>query len=192
MVQTAQSRGIPTARSADHVGLTVPNLEEAVSFFTEHIGCEVIWEFGPYGNDGDTMLRQLNVAAESTARIALLRMGPNFNLELFEYQAPEQRTEPPRNSDVGGTHIGIYVDDIDAAVEYLRGIPGVTVQDGPNDNTGDTDPSGLSFCYFQTPWGYQMEVVTAPKGMGYERRTAKRSAPPAEYWHNGPGEAARN
>jgi len=178
--------GIPTARSVDHIGMTVPDLAEAVEFFTTFLGCELIWEHGPYGNDGQTMLRQLNVDPRSTARIAFLRMGPTFNLELFEYSSPEQRQDLPCNSDIGGNHIGIYVDDIVAAVDYLKSIPGVKVQEGPNYNTGDTDPSGQSFCYFQTPWGYQMEVISFPEGMGYQKRTKKRTAPPAEYWHNGP------
>lgn len=186
MTHAEPARGIPTARSVDHIGLTVPDLEEAVEFFTGHLGCQVVWEYGPYGNDGDMMRRQLNVHPEATARIAFLRMGPTLNLELFEYDAPEQTRQLPKNSDFGGSHLGIYVDDIDAAVEYLRTVPGVTLQEGPNLNTGDTDPSGLSFCYFLTPWGQQMELVSAPQGMGYERRTVRRAAPPAEHWHNGP------
>ncbi|KAB1642318.1 VOC family protein [Gulosibacter chungangensis] len=181
---------IPTARSVDHIGLTVPDLEEAVAFFTNYLGCQVVWEFGPYGNDGDMMRRQLNVHPEAIARIAFLRMGPTLNLELFEYSAPDQVKQLPKNSDFGGSHLGIYVDDIEVAVEYLRTVPGVVLQDGPNLNTGDTDPAGLAFCYFLTPWGQQMELVSAPAGMGYEKRTLKRSAPPAEYWQNGPSEHA--
>ena len=185
MTNTATNSGIPTARSVDHLGLTVPDLEQAVEFFTTYLGCEVIWRYGPYGDDGDMMQRQLNVHPEATARIAFLRMGPTFNLELFEYSAPEQVKQVPKNSDYGGNHLGIYVDDFDAAVDYLRQVPGVVLQEGPNLNGGDDDPAGLSFCYFLTPWGAQVELVSAPSGMAYEQRTDRRAAPPAEFWHCG-------
>jgi len=40
--------GIPTARSVDHVGFTVPNLDEAVSFFTRVLDCDLLYRTRPY------------------------------------------------------------------------------------------------------------------------------------------------
>ena len=34
--------GIPGMRGVEHIGLTVPNLEEATEFFVDVIGCEVV------------------------------------------------------------------------------------------------------------------------------------------------------
>ena len=42
------------------------------------------------------------------------------------YTAPDQHAAMPRNSDIGGHHVALYVDDLDAAVAELRG-RGVTV-----------------------------------------------------------------
>jgi hypothetical protein len=52
--------------------------------------------------------------------VRLCRLGTASNLEVFEYCLPIGRQEPPRSGDVGGHHIGLYVDDIDTAVTYLR------------------------------------------------------------------------
>lgn len=42
--------GIPTARNVDHVGVTVPDLDGAVSFFVDVLGCEVIYRTVPFSD----------------------------------------------------------------------------------------------------------------------------------------------
>lgn len=176
-------RGIPTARSADHVGITVPNLDEAVAFFTEALGCELGWRIGPMSADDDWMTEALNVHPRAIGHIAMLRMGPTFNIELFEYMSPDQVTTHPRNSDIGGSHLAIYVDDIDQAAEYLASVPGVRMQLGPITVDDDSDVDGIRFCYFLTPWGYQMELVSAPTGIKFDRISENRLARPASDWN---------
>ena len=39
-------------------------------------------------------------------RLSFMRCGHGSNFELFEYEAPGQRRVQPRNSDVGGHHLG--------------------------------------------------------------------------------------
>ena len=41
------NQGLPGLRGTDHIGFTVPNLEEAVDFFVNVIGCEAFHELGP-------------------------------------------------------------------------------------------------------------------------------------------------
>jgi catechol 2,3-dioxygenase-like lactoylglutathione lyase family enzyme len=45
-------------------------------------------------------------------------VGSNF--EIFEYSASDQLLEQPKNSDIGGHHLAFYVDDIGAAITYLK------------------------------------------------------------------------
>lgn len=40
--------GLPGLRGADHIGFTVPDLEQAVQFFVEVIGCEAFYPLGPF------------------------------------------------------------------------------------------------------------------------------------------------
>jgi catechol 2,3-dioxygenase-like lactoylglutathione lyase family enzyme len=34
--------GLPGLRGTDHIGLTVPDLEQAITFFTDVIGCRLV------------------------------------------------------------------------------------------------------------------------------------------------------
>ncbi|MCX4911537.1 VOC family protein [Streptomyces sp. NBC_00878] len=166
----------------DHVAYTVPDLDQAVAFFTEVVGAELIYREGPVQDPhGDMMRRQLGVHPTAVARIAMLRLGPVTNLELFAYDAPDQSRVLPANSDWGGHHLAIHVTDIDAAVHYLREQPGVELL-----GTAQTIPSGPiagnRWIYFRTPWGMQMELVQASPGRPYESTTQARRYGPAPAW----------
>ncbi|WP_346298653.1 VOC family protein [Halomonas sp. BM-2019] len=171
--QLAQAE-IPGMRGTQHFGFTVPDRQAAVDFFVDVIGCEAFFTIGPFGPfDDDWMDVNLDVHVEATIPAAhLVRCGNGTNLEIFEYTAPDQRTEQPRNSDIGGHHIAFYVDDMDEAVAYLKehdvevlGEP-KTFTEGPME--------GLSWVYFMAPWGMQLELVSSPYGMGYEAETSSR------------------
>jgi len=174
---------IPTARGIDHVGYTVPNLEEAVAFFTEVLGGELVFYAGPFSDpDGNWMQTNLDVDPSTSLRLAMIRMGADTNIELFQYYAPDQNTVMPRNSDHGGRHFAIYVDDIHAAAEYMRGIPGVTVLGEPTLNEPPSPNAGSTFVYTRTPWGMYIELLSAPDGQAYESTTAKRLKPTPLTW----------
>ncbi|MFL5355925.1 VOC family protein [Archangium sp.] len=179
--------GIPGARNIHHIAYTVPNLDQAVDFFINVIGAELLYRIGPVEDaTGDWMTRQLNVHPRASTHIAMLRLGPVTNLELFEYTAPGQRQELPRNSDWGGHHLAIHVDDVDAAVEYLRSVPGVKVLGEPQTIT-EGPIAGDRWVYFVTPWGMQMEVLNMPRGMPYEKDTDARLFGPWESWNSHSG-----
>ncbi|WP_255948100.1 VOC family protein [Streptomyces odontomachi] len=183
----ARQRGIPGATAVHHVAYTVPDLDQAVAFFTEVIGAELVYTQGPVQDgEGDWMTRKLGVAAEASAQVAMLRLGPVTNLELFEYTAPDQRRHMPRNSDWGGHHLAIHVTDVDAAVAYLRTQPGVRVLGEPETIT-EGPIAGDRWVYFVTPWGMQMELIHLPAGMPYEQQTPARLYLPEQPWSNREG-----
>ncbi|MGP3975807.1 hypothetical protein ACTWQF_17715 [Streptomyces sp. 8N114] len=109
----------------------------------------------------------------------MVRLG-RINLELFEYCAPERSTAQPLNSDIGGHHLALYVDDVDAARAYLSSVPGVTLMEGPNGVAEGSPVEGQRWFYFTTPWGLQMEIASCPDGTFYRGRPGERMAPPAE------------
>lgn len=175
--------GVPTLRSVDHVAVTVPDLDAAVAFFVDHFGGELIFYDGPFADpDGDGMRRRLNVDPTATCRLAMVRLGLHTNLELFEYEAPDRSTTEPRNSDIGGHHIGFYVDDIDAGYEYVRSIPGVVVMEGPNGVDAHAPVAGQRWFYFLTPWGMQLELTSCAGEGFYEGLPGARMAPPSRRW----------
>jgi catechol 2,3-dioxygenase-like lactoylglutathione lyase family enzyme len=160
--------GIPTLRGGDHIGFTVPDLRQAIRFFVDVIGCQEFYPLGPFKFDDDWMTVHLNVDARAAIDdMRLLRCGYGNNLELFQYTASDQNSKPPRNSDVGGHHIAFYVDDINAAVEYLRANKVQVLGDPKTTTEGPT--AGESWVYFLTPWGMQLELVSYPNGKAYEK-----------------------
>jgi catechol 2,3-dioxygenase-like lactoylglutathione lyase family enzyme len=171
-------RGLPGLRGLDHVGFTVPDLEQAVRFFVDVLGCERFYDLGPFRSDGDWMARHLGVHPRAVMKkLTLLRCGHGSNFEIFEYEAPDRRTEQPRNSDVGGHHLAFYVDDMDAALAYLKA-HGVRVLGEPTVRR-DGPSGGQTWVYFLTPWGMQCELVSFPEGKGYEKDTDRRLWHPA-------------
>src|SRR3712207_1796217 len=109
--------GLPGLHRVDHIGFTVPDLAEARVWLEEVLGCEYLYSLGPFGDeDGDWMAEHLNVHPRATMRNCFFRVGDQAIFEVFEYRAPDQQPTPPRNSDVGGHHVALYVHDLDAAV----------------------------------------------------------------------------
>jgi catechol 2,3-dioxygenase-like lactoylglutathione lyase family enzyme len=114
---------------------------------------------------------------------AMLRLGPVTNLELFEYEAPDQNRTLPANSDWGGHHLALHVRDIDAAAQYLSGQPGVQLLGTPRTIT-EGPIAGNRWLYFRTPWGMQMELVQASPSLPYESTTRARRYGPARQWQS--------
>lgn len=160
---------LPGMRGVDHIGLTVPDLAQAETFFADVLGCEKAMAFGPFRDDeGTFMADALNVDPRAVInQISLMRCGFGSNIELFSYDAPDQRTVEARNSDIGGHHIALYVDDIAAAAQYLKG-KGIRTLAGPIPVT-EGPAAGQSILYFYAPWGLQLEAISYPDGMAYEQ-----------------------
>lgn len=152
---------LPGLRAADHLGITVPDLEEAHRFLVEVLGAEYRYRLGGRRGEGSWMSTHLGVADSTAIRdIRFYRLG-GLVLELFDYDAAEQVATPPRNSDIGGHHLALYVEDLDAAVEHLRSC-GVTVMGEPTVSSGAH--LGQRWVYFLAPWGMQFELVSYPEG----------------------------
>lgn len=159
---------IPGLKKPDHIGFTVPNIDQAVSFFSNHFGFELAYEFGPFAADDNWMAEHLNVNPRAEiSKIAVMNAG-GINLEIFEYADNIHRCKTaPNNADIGGHHLAFYVDDMDAAVSYLKE-QGIEVLGTPNVMT-DGPTAGESWVYFMAPWGMQLELVSYPKGKAYEK-----------------------
>ena len=162
-----KQRGLPGLTGVDHIGFTVPDLDEATRFLIDVIGCEYMYTLGPYQHDDDWMAEHLNVDARAVMeRLHFFRCGGAAIFEVFEYSAPDQLRAMPRNSDWGGHHVALYVDDLDAAVQHLHD-RGVEVHGEPTASRGPSE--GQRWVYFLAPWGMQFELVSYPDGKAYDR-----------------------
>ena len=170
---------LPGWHGVDHVGIAVPDFDQAVHFLVEVIGCEQLISAGPYGAPtGDWMQKQFEVDPRATIKtMGMLRCNFGSNIELFEWSAADQREQMPKLSDIGGTHIAFYVDDLLAAINYLKE-QGIELLNEPLRST-EGDMADDSIIYFKTPWGAYMELVSSPNGKGYEKNTDRRLWHPA-------------
>lgn len=159
---------IPGMRGGDHIGFTVPDLDEAEAFLVDVLGAQRAYTLGPKrSDDTDWMLTQLGVHPRTVLReIRFYRLGNGSNLETFLYDAADGQLNQPRNSDIGGHHLAIYVDDLDVAIAYLRE-QGVEVMGEPVASAGASE--GQRWVYFRSPWGMQFELVSYEQGKEYEK-----------------------
>lgn len=160
---------MPGMRGINHIGLTVPDLAQAETFFSDVLGCRKAMSFGPFRDDKGTFMQDvLDVDPRAVIeQISLMRCGFGSNIELFKYTAPDQKQVTARNSDIGGHHIAFYVDDIDAVAAYMKAnnirtlMGPLPVKEGP--------AAGQTILYFYAPWGLQLEAISFPQGMAYEK-----------------------
>jgi catechol 2,3-dioxygenase-like lactoylglutathione lyase family enzyme len=174
---TTTAKGMPGVRGVEHIGLTVPNLDEAVAFFRDVIGCDFIFDGGRYGPDPDFLPANLGVHRDASFRYCFMRCGNGANFELFEYDSPDQNRTRPKNSDHGGHHIAFYVDDFAAALAHLKA-HGVPIMGTPEHI--ETGPAaGSWWVYFLAPWGLQLELCSYPQGKAYEKTASRKMWHPA-------------
>ena len=96
----------------DHVGVTVPDIEEATAFFRTALSARVLYDTlprdqGPRG--GPSVEEHLGVP-EGTRELAvrMLKLPNGPGLELFEFAGPRQR-EAALPCDLGWQHVAVYV-----------------------------------------------------------------------------------
>lgn len=155
----------------DHVGINVPDLNKAVTFFSDVLGFTPVTQLGPIPLDAEW--KKLNHINPDTGAVTIkmINAGNGASIEVFEYADNKGSKINPKTDDIGASHIAFYVNDINAAVEYLKS-KGVKIIGEPfTMPSGDT--AGESWVYFETPWGSKMELASYPNGKGYEKANPK-------------------
>lgn len=166
---------MPGLRGAEHLGFTVPDLDEAERFLVDVLGAEKVYSLGPFERDDDWMREHLGVHPRTVMReLRFFRLGHGPNLEVFQYEPADGQNPMPRNSDLGGHHLALYVDDLDTAIAHLRAHH-IEIMGDPTASRGPSE--GQRWVYFRAPWGMQFELVSFPDGKAYETDA------PTRLWH---------
>ncbi|MEC3853699.1 VOC family protein [Paenarthrobacter ureafaciens] len=164
---------LSTARGVDHIGITVPSIEEATAFFEEAFGAEAIYDMLPEPLSGPGIESGLGVPKGTVLqRIRMLRLGQGPSIELFEYSGVTQN-DPVIPTDYGIQHFCVYVDNIHEAAERLSGAGAVLLSE-PQPLPGGDAGTGNMYLYSRSPWGSTIELVTYPSPQAYESRTSRR------------------
>ncbi|MDZ7322570.1 VOC family protein [Kosakonia sacchari] len=164
-------------RGIDHIGITVPDIEEATRFLIDALGAELIYQaVSPEDEDLDNEAQQKTlrlVPGTTITSIRMLKLQDGPGIELFEMHGPEQR-EPLRASDFGLQHFAVYSDDIGAALKRFNTAGGEVFTTPQPLGFPMEEGAGNCFCYGRTPWGSIVEFITWPTPMPYEQETTLR------------------
>lgn len=114
-------------RGIQHVGFTVPDMEEAVRFFESMFSAVTVMNLGEVDLDDEFLGRRLGIPPGRRMKDQrVITCGKGGNIELFEYAGEPAPPRIKRNSEVGAFHIAFEVDDAWAAAERLWVVsPGV-------------------------------------------------------------------
>jgi len=143
----------------DHTGITVSSLEQALDFWVEALGFRHLytWQF-----ENTPFIENL-VGVEGAEMSLAMVEGYGHRVELIEYQAPADRKSfRPRSCDIGSVHIGLYVDDLDAALARVEEAGWSPVAEPQTARGGERD--GMRLTYVRGPDGVTIEFIQDAPG----------------------------
>ncbi|WP_253202394.1 VOC family protein [Acinetobacter soli] len=158
-------------RGINHLGITVPNLEDATIFLKNALGAKWCYD-GLTSEDqprqGMLVEKQLNLPkGAKILKQRLFRLGNGPNLEVFEIEADHQR-EPLALNDFGINHLSFYCDDIETCLARIVEAGGTAI-DTLHSNSKHEDTPGNASIYTLSPWGMLIELQTIPNGYYYNK-----------------------
>ena len=160
---------LPITRGINHIGLTVPNIEEATTFFKEALDGLIAYDSQTYVDEpraGEFVEHVLGI--EKGAKIIKKRMmvfGNGPNIEMFEVKLDNQRN-PLKLEDLGYNHISLFVDNMDQAIEDAVKA-GAEPLSEKHDNSRYEDSEQSSSVYLKTSWNLLIELQSIPNGYYY-------------------------
>ncbi|QEM11724.1 VOC family protein [Mucilaginibacter rubeus] len=150
----------------DHVGINVPDMDQAVKFFHDMFGFTPVTQLGPFSMPAEWKKTFHIHENADQVELKMLRAGDGSNIELFAYKPNAGSQEQPYRDDLSASHFSIYTSDIKATKAYLEA-KGVKFVSDIQSGGGDTE--GENWVYLETPWGSTIELNSYPKGKGYEK-----------------------
>jgi 3-hydroxy-D-aspartate aldolase len=124
--------GIPTNMGLDHVGIVVPNAQEAANFLMEVFDAEFDWEVKreprpTAGERGWSTIFDVHPDAYMP-HVIMLKCGEHpltQYIEIFEWKSPDHQQLKGENgwhkfSDIGNSYISFTVQDIDSVVAHIK------------------------------------------------------------------------
>ncbi|WP_313093657.1 VOC family protein [Chryseobacterium flavum] len=145
---------------ANHVGITVKNLEKSIAFYEALTGTKVS-NIDIIGGERMAKTQGLN---DTRIKFANLHLD-NLNLDILEYVVSESEQASYSNNQISAMHLCFEVDNIDEAMQRLKEI-GVEPDGEPivfEEADGLKSGYGTAVAYFRDPDGTNLEII-APQG----------------------------
>ena len=154
------------ARALDHVGISVPDIDAAVAWYRDILGCYVLMEPVEGYADGSyfgQIVADIYGADFQGMKIAHLATADGVGIELFQFVANERQENNFAYWKDGIYHICILDPDIEGLVKRI-------------DESGGRQRSKVwklwpdkpyRICYCEDPWGTIIEVSSHPYVMAW-------------------------
>jgi catechol 2,3-dioxygenase-like lactoylglutathione lyase family enzyme len=143
----------------DHVGFVVSDLDAAVSWYVEALGCTVQWTEA--WTDVDPKRMGLEAASQVRLRGAILRVGQDIFLELHEFASPESGDGKRRTCDLGLGHLSFFTPHIEQDYGRLERL-GVRWYGKPAE-IADGGLKGHWWCYGRDPFDMLIQLNWWPE-----------------------------
>lgn len=134
-----------------HIGRTVKDLDQALWFYRDLIGMDVVWQPEPKKPDSSSAATHL---AGLTVRVAWVQLD-GFRIELVDYGNAKERKFDMDPMDLGGTHMAFFCDDVWAEYERLRS-SNIWFRSPPI----DWGPDKPTTTYGRDPDGHWFELIS--------------------------------
>lgn len=171
----------PLPRGINHIGLTVPDLDQASEFLARGLGAKWCYDgltTADAPRKGPEVERQLGLPqGAQIVRQRLMRIGNGPNIEIFEVQAPDP-AQPLGLADRGWNHISVYCDEIESALARLVAAGGAALSE-VHGNSRYEDSAGNGSVYVRRPWGGLIELQSIPNGNYYPQGSQAKAWLPA-------------
>lgn len=144
----------PLVRRTEHAGITVSSIDEALKFWVDTLGFELLFRRNLGG--GPVMENIVGIPGAHLNN-AMLQTPDGAKLELLEFSAPDDRTKlTQRVCDVGAGHVAVAVYDLDEALSRIEPIGWL------RQGTPQTLPTGNRVVYVRGPEGHLLELIQSP------------------------------
>lgn len=169
-------------RGIDHIGLTVPDIEEATQFFKQAFGARICYDtLTPQqpAQEGAESEQKLGLREGAKVRhIRLIQIGQGASIEMFQFENTQQRS-PALAVDYGIQHMALYVEDMSEAIRHFESAGGILLS-SPNPLPNVEKGEEHLFVYGRAPWGTLIELLSYPHGIDYPQTSeSHRWTPPA-------------
>jgi len=157
-------------RTFSHIGITVPNIEEAVKFYTEVLGFYMIMEPTLIKEENETAIGQMciDVFGEGwgTFRIAHLSTGDKIGFEIFEFKESEALKPTFEPFRTGLFHFSIQDPNVEELVEKIVAAGGKQRMPIREYYPGDKP---YRMCYVEDPFGTVFEIYSHSYELHYSQ-----------------------
>lgn len=148
-------------KTFSHVGITVPDINEAVKFYTEVMGFYVIMAPTEVFEENETAIGQMCIdvfgKGWGSFRIAHLSSGDKIGFELFEFKESKETKPEFEPFKTGLFHFSVQDPDVEGLVEKIVEAGGKQRMPIREYYPGEKP---FRMCYVEDPFGIVFEIYS--------------------------------